>query len=190
MFWKMHCALLVMGLCFMFAPTALAQKKEEGKGDPTAPGDEHKKLEALAGKWDVTVAFVIGEGKEGKGTATCEAKMALDGRFLHQRYDSVFMGRALLVEQYLGFDRHKGKFVELHMNSMDTGIMLNEGELSKDGKSITCAGKKLDETTGKEGRIRTVWSISDKDNFTIEWFITGSDGKEAKAVTLAHKRKK
>jgi hypothetical protein len=171
-------------------PVAPAQTKDQPGPDLTEPGDEHKKLETLAGSWDVAVTFVIAPGKEGKGTAKCETKWALDGRFLHQKYESVFMGKPLIVEQYLGFDRHKGKVVEFYMNSMDTGVMYNEGEISRDGKTITCSGTKLDVASGKEGKIRTVTTIIDKDNYTLEWFTTGPDGKEAKTVTLTHKRKK
>jgi hypothetical protein len=179
---KVHVATFAI---FLIGSVAAAQRKDAG-----SPGEEHKKLAALAGDWDVSVTFVIGAGKEAKGTAKCEAKMVLDGRFLHQKYDSVFMGKPFVVEQYLGFDRQKGKFVELYMNSMTTGIMHNEGEISKDGKTIAFTGKKVDDATGKEGKIRTVYTLSDPDNFILEWFLTGPDGKEAKGVTLTHKRKK
>jgi hypothetical protein len=100
------------------------------------------------------------------------------------------MGKPLFVEQYLGFDRNKSKVIELFMTSSETGIMHNEGEISKDGKTITCSGMKLDPATGRDGKIRTVTTIIDKDNYTLEWFTTGADGKETKAVTLTHKRKK
>jgi hypothetical protein len=181
-------AVACFALFAAFCPALLAQKKDEP--DLTAPGDEHKKLDTLAGSWEVAVTFVIEPGKEGKGKAACESKWALGGRFLHQKYESVFMGQPLIVEQYLGFDRHKRKVVELYMNSMDTGVMHNEGDFSKDGKTITCTGTKLDAATGKDAKIRTVTTVIDKDNYTLEWFMTGPDGKESKVVTLTHKRKK
>src|SRR5262245_52477903 len=186
---RTRAAVVAIGLCGLFGPAATAQKKDPAQ-DLFAPGDEHKKLDVLAGNWDVEVKFVIGPGKEGKGTAACVTKWALEGRFLHQKYDSVFMGKPLVVEQYLGFDRHRGKVVELYLNSTDTGVMHNEGEISADGKTITCTGTKFDTATGKEAKIRTVTTITDKDTYTLEWYTTGPDGKEARTVTLTHKRKK
>ncbi len=48
-----------------------------------------------------------------EGKSTCEAQWVLDGRFLRQEYTSTFAGKPLTVVRYLGFDRHKGKYVEI-----------------------------------------------------------------------------
>lgn len=157
--------------------------------DPTVPGPEHKLLNSLSGDWNVLVRYVI-VGKEHDGKSSCQVQPVLDGRFLRMDYASRFGGKPFAVVQYLGFDRLKGKFVELHMNSMDTGVMCNEGTASRDGKTITCSGPRIDPETHQQGKIRTVTTLMDPDHFTTEWYITNAAGKESKGVTLTHIRKR
>jgi len=179
---------LVVVLCGAFTLCAAGQAQEKPKADLNAPGAEHKKLDALAGAWDVTVRFPVGPGKEMEGKSSCEAKWVMDGRFLRQEYSSTFAGKPLTVVRYLGFDRHKGKFVEVQFESTHTDVMHNEGAISEDGKTITCWGTHIDAATGKESKVRSVTTFLDKDAFTLEMFYT--EGKEAKVITLTHKRKK
>jgi hypothetical protein len=156
--------------------------------DLGAPGEEHRKLDPLAGTWDVTVKFTVGPGKEMEGRSSCEAKWVMDGRFLRQEYSSTFAGKPLTVVRYLGFDRHKGRFVEVHFESTHTDVMHNEGTISGDGKVITCFGSHIDAATGKEVKVRTLTSIADQDTFTLE--LLYDEGEKTKAVTLIHKRRK
>jgi len=65
--------------------------------------------------------------------------------------------------------------------------MHNEGDISSDGKSITCFGTHIDAAAGKEVKVRAVTTFTDKDFFTLELFY--GEGEEAKTVTLTHKRK-
>ena len=49
-------------------------------------------------------------------------------------------------------------------------------------------GDRVDPEDGQTRPIRTVYTISDPDHFTIEWFLTGPDGKESRTVVLKHTR--
>ena len=62
--------------------------------------------------------------------------------------------------------------------------------LSADGKTLTMRGDRTDPMTGQTGKMRTVTTIADKDHYTLEWYMTGADGKEEKVVTLVHTRKR
>jgi hypothetical protein len=163
--------------------------QEQSKTDLSVPGEEHKKLDVLAGVWDVIVKFPVASGKTMEGKSTCEAKWVMDGRFLRQEYSSTFAGKPLTVVRYLGFDRYKGKFVELHLESTHTDVMHNEGTISEDGRTITCLGTGIDLAAGKEAKVRTVTTILDRDTFTLEMSYADFEGKGTKTVTLTHKRK-
>ncbi len=176
-------------LCGILILPAAALAQEQPKTDLNAPGEEHKKLDVLAGDWDVIVKFPVAPGKTMEGRSTCEAKWVMDGRFLRQEYSSTFAGKPLTVVRYLGFDRYKRKFLELHMESTHTDVMHCEGTISEDGKTITCVGSGIDLAAGKKAKVRTVTTITDKDTFTLEMQYAGVEGEAAKTVTLAHKRK-
>ncbi len=180
-------AILLLGVCGFFLPCAMGQPLEKPKTDLGAPGEEHRKLDVLAGAWDVIVKFPVGPGKEMEGKSSCEAKWVMDGRFLRQEYSSTFAGKPLTIVRYLGFDRHKGKFVEVQFESTHTDVMHNEGTISADGKTITCLGRHIDAATGKEVKVRAVTTISDQDTFTLKLFY--AQGEEAKTITLIHRRK-
>lgn len=170
---------------------ALAQddKKQGETLSPGLPGPVHKRLAELAGTWDVSTRYVIGD-KEREGKATCEAKMILDGRFLQQDYNSLFQGHPFHVLQLLGFDNTRKKSIEIMMDTMGTGLLHNEGTISDDGKVISNLGESVDPQTGKPYKLHTVTTILDRDNFTLEWFQVDRVGKETKVVTLTHKRRK
>jgi Protein of unknown function (DUF1579) len=162
-------------------------QKEAGKQD--LPGPVHKRLGELAGTWNVSITYIIA-GKQHEGTATCEAKSILDGRFLQQEYSSKFQGQPFHVLQILGYDNAKKKSIEIMMDTMGTGVMHNEGTVSDDGKVITNTGESQDPETGKPYKLRTVTTITDHDNFTLEWFRIDEGGKESKVVAMSHARKK
>jgi hypothetical protein len=178
----------LVALYGVFTLCATGQAQEKTKVDLNAPGAEHKKLDALVGAWDVIVKFPVGPGREMEGKSSCEAKWVMDGRFLRQEYSSTFAGKPLTVVRYLGFDRRKGKFIEVQFENTHTDVMHNEGSISEDGKSITCLGTHVDVATGNEVKVRSVITILDKDSFTHQMFY--GEGKEAKTVTLTHIRKK
>ena len=129
-------------VAFLFLSMMLSQAsaQEDKAGDP------HKALEYFVGTWDAEVKFQLPDGKEGSGKAVCRTKAVLEGKFLHQEYQSKFMGQPLTIWQLLGYDSVKKKFVEFHLNvnPMQTHTMITEGMLSKDGKVLTLAGDTLD----------------------------------------------
>jgi hypothetical protein len=167
----------------------LAAGAARAEAEQAKEGEEHKALAALAGEWEVSTRFII-DGKEFQGTASCSAKWILDGRVLQQQYKSKFMGQPFEVLQLLGYDPGKKKFYELMMNSQHHGVMHNLGTFSANGKVLTCHGERLDPMTNKSSKLRTVTTIVDRDTFVLEWYFANDAGKEEKAITLTHKRKK
>jgi hypothetical protein len=162
-------------------------QKEAVKQD--VPGPVHKRLGELAGNWNVTVTYIIGD-KQHEGKATCEAKLILDGRFLQQEYSSRLQGEPFHVLQLLGYDNARKKSIEIMLDNLGTSVLHNEGTVSDDGKVITNTGESRDPQTGKPYKLRTVTTIIDHDNFTLEWFRVDDGGKEAKVVAMSHARKK
>ena len=158
-------AVTAVGLA-LFATVGFGQddKKQDPVEKAAVPGPVHERLAELAGSWDVSTRYVIGD-KEQQGKAKCEAKMILGGRFLQQDYTSSIQGQPFLVLQLWGYDNARKKSIEIMMDTMGTGVLHNEGTVSEDGKVITNMGESRDPATGKPYKLRTVATLIDRDNF-------------------------
>jgi Protein of unknown function (DUF1579) len=173
------------------AACAFSQEKKDQPPRVAAdvPGPVHQRLGELVGSWDVAIQYKLGD-KVQDGKATCDATMILGGRFLQQNYKSIFQGEPFEVLQILGYDNDKHKTIEVMMDTTGTGLLHNEGTISEDGKVITNLGESRDPTTKKRFKLRTVYTIADRDHFSLEWFRTNDGTAEEKVVTLVHTRKK
>jgi hypothetical protein len=172
-------------------PVALSQevRDERPPSNADVPGPVHKKLSGLVGNWDVAIQYKLGENLR-QGTASCEAKWILDGRFIQQDYRSQFQGSPFHVVQLLGYDGARRKTIEIKLDNLSTGIMHNEGSISDDGKVITNEGEGLDPATRKPYKLRTVTTMVDFDHFTLEWFRVDDANKANRFVSMTHIRKK
>lgn len=159
---------------------------EPSAGKPLS--EQHHLLDKLAGNWEVDTTYRLA-GQEHHSSARCETKWILDGHVLRQEYHSNMNGRPFTVIQLLGYDPAAKKFWEIKMDSMDPGVMHNEGVASDNGKSITMTGKRTDPRTGQTTSIRTVTHLEDADHYTLDWYLPGAHGKEEKTVTLRHTRR-
>ena len=184
---------LALWVIVLLVPAAgvFAQEKTDQPSRVAAdvPGPVHKHLSELAGSWDVAIQYKLAD-KEQDGTASCDATMILGGRFLQQTYKSKFQGEPFEVLQILGYDNEKHKTIEIMMDTMGTGLLHNEGTISEDGTVITNLGESRDPRTKKRFKLRTVYTIADRDHFQLEWYRTNEGVAEEKVVTLSHTRKK
>jgi hypothetical protein len=171
----------------MASSGALAQTQKPAPG--TLPSAEHQRLAPLVGRWDVTIKFKVGPDKFQHGTADCTANWMLDGNFLQLEYRSSMNGQPFTVLQILGYDTTRQQFTELYLNNLETAVMHNTGTLAEDGKSLTFLGEHFDMLARRMAKLRTVYTLTDPDHFTLEWFQTGADGKEERVVTLTHLRR-
>lgn len=183
----------IVSLCLSLAALTLAAAHvfaQTSKPVPaTPPTAEHQRLAPLVGQWDVAIKFKIGPDKFQNGTATCASAWILDGNFVQQEYRSQMNGQPFTVLQILGYDTMRKQFTELYLNSMDTAVMHNTGALTADGKTITLIGEHFDPFARRMAKLRTVYTVTDQDHFTLEWFQPNADGKEERVVTLTHTRR-
>jgi hypothetical protein len=103
------------------------------------PGDMHKRLVADAGTWQGKNTMWMGPGADPiEAESTSVVTPVLDGRFvrLEMKGDMPGMGpyHGLAVH---GFDNITKKFVATWIDNMSTSMAHGEGELSKDGKTLT-----------------------------------------------------
>lgn len=156
---------------------------------PGAPGAEHRRLDALAGRWNVTESTWTDPGRSPSvehGVATFTA--ILGGRHLRQELwigskDKPFEGVG-----YLGYDSATGKYDSLWMDVNFTGTILAHGDYDPASRSYTFVGAMADPAQrGGSVPLREVMHVQDANHFSYEYYERHG-GREALAVRLDYAR--
>lgn len=166
------------------APPMDSAAKMKAWMDYMTPGEPHKVLAAAEGKWKTESTMWMEPGAPAQ-TSTGEAniKMILGGRYQRMTYRSSMMGQPMEGEGTAAYDNAKKMFVNTWVDNMGTGIMQMEGPWDEATKSMTLAGSYEDPTTGKECKMREVYTIIDDKNHKMEMYST-ADGKEYKNMEM------
>jgi len=137
---------LLAAAAFITSATMLvprvAQTQDEGI-DPAimqkmmelaAPGAEHEALAHRVGAWKEHYKFRMGPGlpwneADGRG----EIKPLLGGRYIMEETHFEMMGMPMEGLQILGFDKGKGEYISLWMDTNSTWWITSRGKKTKDG---------------------------------------------------------
>lgn len=196
--WTVEIALIVLAL----GPLASRAGADDPKAGPSPeeiaktmaeagkPGAEHKKLDALAGKWTYTGKCWMIPGQEPieiRGTA--ERKWILNGLFLEERMSGTGFADGSTFESFglLGFDKHAKKFTYT--------FACNMGTASSNGVGAEKGGKLVFESTcycpleQKEITARDEIRFEGKDKVVMESFKLDG-GKPVKMMEIVAVRQK
>jgi hypothetical protein len=158
------------------------------------PGEKHKQLEPLVGKWSYEIKCWMEPGGEpwaGKGKA--ETKWILGGRWLEQRVEGEGFeeGTTFHGIGYQGYDNIRGDYVSTWIDDHGTGMMTSYGSFDPAGKVLSFNGHMACMMTGeKERKYRTVVKIESRDKHVFEMHGYGPDGKEMKIMEIVYTRAK
>jgi hypothetical protein len=154
------------------------------------PGEPHKALASMAGRWNTKIRSWMEPDKPPmESTGTSEQKMILGGRFLQQEFHGEMMGSPFTGIGVTGYDNHTQKYVSTWIDSMGTAILFFEGTGSADGKTITqeCG---YDDPIKGPIKWRSVTRIVDDNNHVFEMYGTDKSNKEEKMMEITYTRKR
>jgi len=191
-------------LCAALQGNALAQ--EQAKGDAKAvpnmqemmkkwmeaatPGEGHKYLGQIVGKWDITLRAWMDPNKppqESKGT--CDAKWILDGRYVYAEMSSQIMGMPYKGVELWGYDNYKKRYVVSHVDNMGTAISTGEGKLDLSKQVLTAFGKMDDPTMDERDKpVKYVTRLLSKDKYVFEIYDEVGSPHEFKILELTYTR--
>ena len=155
------------------------------------PGEGHKALQPLVGKWDYTVTWwETPESQPQKSTGTSEAKWILGGRCLEQTAKGAMMGQEFEGMGIMGYDSMEKEYSGIWIDNMGTGMMSSAGTYDPATKSFTETGSFSCPQEGGEKSFRGVTTILGPDKYTYEMFAAGKDGKETRMMEIVYTRKK
>jgi hypothetical protein len=154
------------------------------------PGEQHKALEPLVGRFTSTNKIWMKPGDkpmESKGTS--ENTWVYGNRFVKMEMKGDMHGQAFDGVGYIGYDNVKAQYTGVWLNNMNTGIAHTTGEYDAAKKTLTEKGNYSCPMTGlKEKSFREEWKIIDNDNAKLTMWGQGPDGKEMKMMETALKR--
>lgn len=173
------------------APEMTAEQKAamEAMIKAGTPGEPHKLLASMEGRWKAVVKSWQAPGAppdvmEG----TSENKMVLGGRYLKQMFKGSFAGQPFDGIGFTGFDNVTKKVQGVWMDSMSTGVMVSTGEIDASGKAIASVMTYGDPVTGKAKTSRDVVRIVGPDQHVMEMYDNGPDGKEFLMMEITYTR--
>ncbi len=157
-----------------------------------APGEQHKLLAKLAGKWETVNKPCDMPGfpsVETKGTA--DARVILGGRQLVEESTGMAQGKPFSGIFMLGYDNTLKEYVATWSDNMSTGQYTTHGTADAAGKVITLNGEIRDAMSPEKGRPwRIVIKIESDDKHTVEVYDTISEGNIAVVMTSTATRVK
>jgi hypothetical protein len=195
-----HYLVFVAGLAVAAAaPAADKPKKDappmddkaamEAMAKAASPGEAHKKLEPLAGNFEVKAKSWMDPAKPPEETTgSTTRKWILGNRYLEEDYTGSFMGQPFTGLGIQGYDNVTKRYVSTWMDTMTTGMMNATGTMS--GKTIKFNATMVDPMTGKSGKYTMNLVIADNDHHSFDMWGPGPDGKNVKWMELNYTRKK
>jgi hypothetical protein len=169
-----------------------AQKMMEEWMKYATPGDQHKKLMALDGTYDVKGRSRMDPNSPYMDTtATCEKEASLGGRWLKEHCQGPGMGGMPPFEGMgmLGYNNYKSKYDMYWFDNMSTMGFVLTGTADANGKIITLLGSYEDPLTKKMRKTRWVLTVQDTNHQKLEIYETDPEGKEYLGVELNYTRK-
>jgi hypothetical protein len=149
------------------------------------PGDMHKWLASMDGKWEAEMTFWMGPGAPPSppSKATVENKTVLGGRYQTSHYKGKMMGMDFEGHGTMAYDNAKKKFINTWIDNTGTGLMYMEGPYDEASKTITMTGKMVDPATGEETQMRQVLKTLDDKSQVLEMYNT-KGGQEYKGMEI------
>jgi hypothetical protein len=161
-----------------------------GQMQSAEPGPIHKQLAKRAGEYTTVTRFLPAPGApavESKGSAKLTA--IIDGRFLLEEANGIFMGQPTKGTRIWGFDNATKQYESAWMYSGSTGIMRLTGSSNDGGKTINFVASFNDENGAKQ-TFDAALRLVDDDQFVVGLYARGADGSRGPTFDTTYTRKK
>jgi Protein of unknown function (DUF1579) len=175
-----------------------AQAKAKAKAEMDAymklaqPGEHHKHLGNLAGKWKTSGKMMTPGQPPIEMGGTMEASWILGGRYLQELHTGSFMGQPFEGRSLDGYDNITKEYFSTWVDNMGTGVMVFHGSCDDPCKVLTETAEGPDPMTGKVVKTKNVTTFVDPDTYRFEMYMVGAgkDGQDTKIMDMIAKREK
>jgi hypothetical protein len=98
------------------------------------PGEEHRRMKALVGEWNVLSKMTDFDGKVVETQGRASISMVLGDRYLRQEYTSTYEGKPFVGRGLMAYDNGSKRWSHSWIDSMSTGMSVGDGEETVRGK--------------------------------------------------------
>jgi len=156
------------------------------------PTEKHDLLKPFVGTFKATVTLHFGPDNSHTTTGIMVNEFDLGGRYLKQTYTGdpsdgpfpEFLGRG-----YWGYNTIQNKYEGFWIDSASTAMATESGQTDDNGKTWTMTGDQPNPCGGPATMPkRTVITLTDNDNHTMESFLADDKGNEFKTMSITYTR--
>ncbi len=172
------------------AAPAMGNAEMEAMMKAASPGEPQKKLARLAGDWTFTNTMWMDPSQPPvKSNGTMHGVVLMGGRYVEHTWKGDMMGMPFEGRGTEAYDNVGKQYVNSWVDNMGTGIVYATGTCDEGVKVCTYSSEMWDPMSSKKITTRSVITWLDDNNFKNEMYAPGPDGKEAKMMEIAAKRK-
>ncbi|MES2850151.1 MAG: DUF1579 domain-containing protein [Bacteroidota bacterium] len=191
---KIFLAIGIIASSLSLSQTAAAQTPDSAAMmkawmDFATPSAMHKWIASLNGNWDADITSYGNPANPERSKGTAVYSSLLNGLYQEGKVTGNMMGMPFEGKSWMGYDNSKKEFVVTWIDNIGSGIILMKGKYDEATKTLTLKGSQTDPFTGKDSDIREIMKVIDNDNYSMEMYGTGPDGKEVKFMDAVYKRK-
>jgi hypothetical protein len=182
----------------LLSATALAQQQKESPSQSereallkklATPGEHHKRLDALAGKWKLAVRWRnTPDDKWADSKGTAEYKWILGGRFLVEEFKYDMGDQSMEWMGIYGYDNYQKKYTAVWVDNMGTNTEFAEGQYDPKGKVFSYSGEQDDPATGGKRKFKWVITVEGPDKVRFDSYDQDSRGKFFKNTEVVASR--
>jgi hypothetical protein len=155
------------------------------------PGEHHKRLGTLVGRWTMTGKGWMAPGQPPiEMSSTMEASWVLDGHYLREAHHGSFLGKPFEGMALDGYDNVAHEYFSTWVDNMGTGVLDFRGTCDDPCKTLNLVAEGIDPMSGKKMKERETTTFIDADTFRFEMYMVGAgpDGQDVKMMEFEAKR--
>ncbi len=153
------------------------------------PGEHHRRLDALAGKWKLAVKWRnTPDAKWADSKGEAEYKWILGGRFLLEEFKYDMGGQPMEWLGIYGYDNYQKKYTAVWVDNMGTNTEFAEGQYDPKGPVFSYAGEQDDPATGGKRKFKWVVTVEGQDSVRFDSYDQDPRGKFFKNTEVSASR--
>ena len=170
-----------------------AEEQMAAWAEVAEPGDEHRVLGHMVGKWHIQTTFWMTPDAEPQTSeATSDARWIIGRRYVAESVLGTMEieGESMPFEGLgmTGYDKMAGQYIGTWMDSMSTSLLTFTGSYDADTRTLSMTGDCTDPMSGRPMTIRSDATFVSDETFTVKMYHDYEGEPEFQCLELIYTR--